>query len=125
MFLVLLLFMPCSLSNLQSQASKDVRLRCDEKLCLTKSLKLPRMWRSRCLQRAEKEKAATRDGRTEEGREDRNTTVPGYSKPVPLCHASAYNPSWERPGDRDWGFVNEEMAVPEKHISTSLTLACL
>lgn len=29
------------LSNLQSQASKDVRLRYYEKLCLEKSLKLP------------------------------------------------------------------------------------
>lgn len=36
-----LLSVPCSLSNLQSQASKDFRLRCYEKLCLEKSLKLP------------------------------------------------------------------------------------
>lgn len=38
---VLLSSMPCSLSNLRSQAGKDVRLRCDEKLCLEKRLKLP------------------------------------------------------------------------------------
>lgn len=37
-----LLSAPCSLSNLQSQASKDIRFRCYEKLCLEKSLKLPR-----------------------------------------------------------------------------------
>ena len=37
----LLLSVPYSLSNLQSQASKYVRLRCAEKLYLKKSLKLP------------------------------------------------------------------------------------
>lgn len=37
----LLLSVPHSLNNLQSQASKYVRLRCDEKLYLKKSLKLP------------------------------------------------------------------------------------
>lgn len=40
-FPALLLSVPCSLSDLQSQSSKYVRLRCDEKLCLEKSLKLP------------------------------------------------------------------------------------
>lgn len=38
---MLLLSVPCPLSDLQNQASKYVRLRCDEKLCLEKSLKLP------------------------------------------------------------------------------------